>query len=287
MIIVDFSQIAYACILDFLATTKKTGESAIMTPEIARHIILNTLRSHIKKFKKDYGEVIVAFDSKHYWRKGLFPHYKHRRKSDRQKSQFNWESIFSCMDVLKKELQEHLLYKVIEVDGCEADDIIGYLCHAHAATTKILIISGDKDFAQLQIYPNVQQFSPALKKLLNEPFPQAALKQHIIRGDVGDGIPNILSPDDVFVVGGRQKPIMEKKLVDWINTPAEIFCSNETMLRNFLRNEALIDLKHIPAEYKAKIMHAYETAVPNGRGKFLQYLISSGLKSLTESVQDF
>jgi len=284
MIIVDFSQIAYACILDHLAATKQPNA----TIDIVRHIILNTLRSNVKKFKKQYGEVVVAFDGKNYWRRERFPHYKHRRKSDRDKSIFNWESIFTCLDTLKSELQEHLVYRVLSVDGCEADDIIGFLCHLFGPTdTQILIISGDKDFAQLQVYPNVKQYSPMLKKFIVEQNPYAALKQHIIRGDSGDGVPNILSPDDVFVVGGRQRPIMEKKLVEWINMPVDIFCNTEGMLRNFRRNEELIDFKKIPTEVQQKIRRAYETTAPHARQVFLHYLIVKGLRELTESIQDF
>jgi hypothetical protein len=150
-----------------------------------------------------------------------------------------------------------------------------------------MIISGDKDFAQLQVHENVHQYSPLLKKQLVEQFPNAALKQHIIRGDTGDGVPNILSPDDVFVVGGRQKPIMEKKIITWINMPVETFCIVGDMLRNFKRNETLIDLKHIPSEVKAKIAEAYEKATPHSRGHFMQYLITSGLRELTAAVEEF
>lgn len=283
MIIVDFSQIAYACILEHLASTKQADANI----EMVRGVILNSIRAHVKRFKREYGEVVVAYDAKSYWRRDYFPHYKANRKKNRAKSAFNWASIFSCLDILKKELEDNLLYKVIAVEGCEADDIIGFLAHRYGPSEKVMIISGDKDFVQLQVHPNVSQYSPLLKKLIVDKFPNATLKQHIIRGDTGDGVPNILSPDDVFVSGGRQKPIMEKKIIEWINMPVDLFCTKEDMLRNFRRNEVLIDLKNIPVNIKEAIAEAYVTAVPKGRGHFMQYLVASGLRELTEAVQDF
>lgn len=283
MILVDFNQIAYACILDHLASTKQAHASI----DMVRHMLLNTIRSHVKKFKRDYGEIVVAMDGEHYWRRDYFPHYKANRKKAREKSPFDWKSIFDCLDILRKELEQHLMYKLLRVDGAEADDIIGYLAALHGPMSKIMIISGDKDFAQLQVHKNVHQFSPLLKKQIVEEFPIAALKQHIIRGDSGDGVPNILSPDDVFVSGGRQKPIMEKKLIDWLNMTPETFCTTGDMLRNYKRNEKMIDLREIPNEMKSKIGLAYETTTHSNRQEFLNYLVASGLRELTECVGDF
>jgi hypothetical protein len=283
MILVDFNQISYACILEHLASTKQ-AEASI---EMVRHMMLNTLRSNVKKFKREYGEVVVAYDSQNYWRREYFPNYKANRKKARAKSQFNWASIFTCLETLQAELKKNLMYKVLCVDGCEADDIIGHLAHVYGPMDKILIISGDKDFIQLQVHKNVEQFSPLIKKMIVDKFPQVTLKQQIIRGDTGDGVPNILSPDDVFVSGGRQKPIMEKKLISWLNSPVQDFCANDTMLRNYKRNEKLIDLKEIPVEIKAKIGEAFEAATHPNRNDFMKYLAASGLRELTESVEDF
>lgn len=283
MILVDFSQISYACVLEHLASTKET----VCSVDMCRHMILNSLRSNVKKFKKEYGEVVVALDDDNYWRREYFPNYKANRKKARAKSQFNWTSIFACMDQIREELKKNLMYKVLQVPGCEADDVIGHLSQVYAPHTKIMIISGDKDFAQLQIHPNVCQYSPLLKKQIKDEFPKTSLRQLIIRGDTGDGVPNILSPDDVFVSGGRQKPIMEKKLISWINSPVQDFCTNDTMLRNYKRNEKLIDLKEIPADIRAKIGEAYDTATHPNRLDFMKYLAASGLRELTESVEDF
>lgn len=283
MIIVDWNQIAYACILDHLASTKQ-AEASI---DVVRRMMLNSLRVYVKKYKHEYGEVVIAFDAQNYWRTAIFPHYKANRKKNRAKSLFNWQSIYTSLNILEEELKKNLIYKVLDIEGCEADDIIGHLAAVHAPHEKIMIISGDEDFIQLQAYPNVKQYSPVIKKMIVDKFPKVSLKQKIIRGDFGDGVPNILSPDDVFVSGGRQKPIMEKKLIVWLNTPVEEFCTVGDMLVNFKRNERLIDLSKIPEDVKTRIGLAYDNATHASRTHFMQYLASAGLKDLTDAVGDF
>lgn len=283
MILVDFNQIAYSTILDHMATSKQTEASA----DLVRHMMLNTLRANVKRFKQQYGEVVVIYDSATYWRKEIFPHYKANRKKHRDKSPFNWASIFNCMNQLRDEFQENLLYKVVCVPGAEADDVIGVLTTLFDATQKVLIVSGDKDFVQLQTHKNVCQYSPLLKKMITDPYPLMTLKQHIIRGDSGDGIPNILSADDVFVSGGRQKPIQEKKIIDWLNKPVEEFCVSGDMLRNYRRNEQLIDLRMIPSDLCHKIGHAYEGTSPRTRTQFFNYLVSTGCKEMLKCIDDF
>jgi hypothetical protein len=149
-----------------------------------------------------------------------------------------------------------------------------------------MILSSDKDFAQLQRYPNVDQFSPILKRAIKEPLPLVQLKQLIIRGDKGDGIPNILTKDDVFVSGGRQKPITETKIIGWMNQEPKEFC-NEDMLRNFSRNETLIDLSKIPPTLTEKILDTYESAKGHSRQDFMNYMIANRLKNLIEVIGEF
>jgi len=283
MILIDFSQIMYAAVLQHLATDKK----AVLSVDLIRHMALNSMRFNVKKFKKDHGEVVIVLDDKHYWRREYFPHYKANRKKTRDASSFNWPEIFTCMDTLKTELKTYAPYKVLQVPGAEADDIIGHLTQVYAPSQKIMILSGDGDFVQLQTNKNVTQWSPMLKKEVRDEFPVLALKQHIIRGDSGDGVPNILSPDDVFVTGGRQKPIMEKKLIDWLNKKPEDFCTSGDMFRNFKRNEMLIDLQNIPIPLRQLIAQAFDTTVHANRSQFMDYLAKSGLKELTGAVGDF
>ena len=250
-------------------------------------MILNSIRTYVKKFKNTHGpEVIIACDNRHYWRRGIFEHYKASRKKARESSGHDWNTIFDCLNKIRDELKQYSPYKVIDVETAEADDVIAVLATKYSATEKVMILSSDKDFAQLQKYPNVEQYSPILKKYIKEPLPGAQLKQLIIRGDKSDGIPNILTNDDVFVTGGRQKPITEAKIINWINQEPKEFC-NDDMLRNFSRNETLIDLTKIPERLKEQILVSYDNTKPKNKSAFMNYMIANKLKSLIEVIDEF
>lgn len=282
MIIFDFNQVAISNLMEQIGSSRTPVEEGLV-----RHMILNTIRTYVKKFKESHGpEVVIACDNKHYWRREIYPHYKASRKKAREASGHDWNTIFDCLNKIRDELKEHSPYKVISVDTCEADDIIAVLTQKYSATQKVMILSSDKDFAQLQRYPNVEQFSPILKKFIREPLPLLQLKQLVIRGDKGDGIPNILSPDDVFVVGGRQKPITEAKIIKWMNQEPADFCTGE-MERNYSRNETLIDLTKIPQNLIEKILHTYDEAVNHSKQEFMNYMIANRLKNLIEVLDDF
>jgi hypothetical protein len=282
MIIFDYQQVAISNLMEQIGSS-----SGSVDENLVRHMILNTIRTYVKKFKASHGpEVIIACDNKHYWRREIFPHYKAGRKKARAASGHDWSSIFESLNKIRQELKDSSPYKVIEVEGAEADDIIGTLVQKYSATQKIMILSSDKDFAQLQRFPNVEQFSPIMKRSIKEPFPLIQLKQLVIRGDKGDGIPNILSPDDVFVSDGRQKPITEKKIIAWMNQEPKEFC-NEEMFRNYSRNETLIDLTKIPENIRNSILESYDTVEGKTRQVFMNYMIQNRLKNLLECIDEF
>ena len=267
---------------------EQIGSSKTQVDEsLVRHMILNTIRTYVKRFKESHGpEVIIACDNKKYWRRDVFPHYKAHRKKARESSGHDWGSIFDVLNKIRDEIKQHSPYKVLDVDTAEADDVIGTLAMKYSASEKIMILSSDKDFAQLQKYHNVEQYSPILKRAIKEPFPTVQLKQLIIRGDKGDGIPNILSSDGVFVEGGRQKPITEAKIINWLNQDPKEFCTDE-MLRNFKRNEMLIDLTQIPESLKKSIIDSYENTKGHTRQEFLSYMIANRLTNLIGIIDEF
>ena len=282
MIIFDFNQVAISNLMEQIGSSKAPVDESLV-----RHMILNTIRTYVKKFKESHGpEVVIACDNRHYWRRDIFPFYKASRKKNREASGHDWSSIFDCLGKIKQELKDYSPYKVIDVDTCEADDIIATLTLKFSATEKIMILSSDKDFAQLQRFPNVEQYSPILKKQIKEPLPLLQLKQLIIRGDKGDGIPNILSADDCFVTATRQKPITEAKIITWLNQEPKDFCNDE-MLRNYSRNETLIDLTKIPQNLSEQILHSYENAKGKSKQEFMNYMIANRLKNLIEVLDDF
>ena len=282
MIIFDFNQVAISSLMEQIGSSKKSVEE-----NLVRHMILNVIRTYVKKFKVTHGpEVVIACDNRNYWRREFFPQYKASRKKNRDASGHDWNSIFECLHKIKEELKEYSPYKVIDIDTAEADDIIAVLAMRQSSQEKVMILSSDKDFAQLQKFPNVEQFSPILKKFIKEPLPNVQLKQMIIRGDKGDGIPNIMSPDGVFVDGGRQKPITEAKIIVWLNQEPTEFC-NEDMLRNYKRNELLIDLTQIPESLQKTIIDTYESATAKTKQVFMNYMIANRLKNLLEVIDEF
>ena len=280
MILVDLNQVLLAGLMAQIANQK--GK---LDEDLIRHMVLNIIRNHVKNFKAEYGEVVLCCDNRKYWRKEYFPFYKANRKKNRDKSDLNWHLIFDILAKLKVELKENFPYKVIDVEGAEADDIIGTLAPRHASQEKILILSSDGDFLQLQRYVNIKQYNPSQKKYVKSENPALELKEKIIRGDKGDGIPNMFSPSDCFVRDMRQKPITQKTLEKYLNEDVTNFSYDETV--NFGRNQTLIDLTFIPQEIKENIINTYEETVPAKRNKLLNYFIEHRLKNLMEVIEEF
>jgi len=279
MILVDLNQVLLAGLMAQIANHKgKLDESLV------RHMILNIIRNHVKNFKAEYGEVVLCCDNRKYWRKEFFPFYKAGRKKSREKSNLDWHMIFEMLAKFKVELKENFPYKVIDVDGAEADDIIGTLAPRQAAHEKVLILSSDGDFLQLQNYANVKQYNPSQKKYVVSKEPILELKEKIIRGDKGDGIPNVLSSSDCFVRDLRQTPITQKVLDKLMRE--SYLEQSETIKANFIRNSTLIDLSFTPQEIKEKIINTYEETKP-AKGKLLNYFIEHKLKNLMEVIEEF
>ena len=260
---------------------------------LIRHMVLNSIRMYNVKFKDEYGDLVICADDKKYWRKDLFPYYKAARKKSREDSPYDWNLIFETLNRVRDEIRENFPYKVIQIDKTEADDVIGTICINYGVelknsqSEKILILSSDKDFMQLQKFANVDQYSPMAKKFLKTSEPIKFLKEHILKGDRGDGIPNILSSDDTFITEARQKPVTEKKLNTWVAQKPEDFC-DESMLRNYQRNESLIDLSKVPSEYADRILTAYRSPKEvKGKDKVLNYFIKNRMKQLMEHIQEF
>ena len=286
MIIIDYSQVAISTLMAELA-----GRTDVpIEKDLVRHMIINNIRSYKSKFKEEYGDIVIACDNKHYWRKDKFPYYKANRKKVRQESGFDWKLIFDVLAEVKSELDCYFPYPVIDVDGAEADDVIAVLVERMHDKEQILIISGDHDFVQLQTYPEVKQYSPIQKKFIKADKKIVhILMEHIIKGDKGDGVPNILSPDDIFMVEGRQKPITAKKLDGWINIDPDAFHMNvdEETARNFQRNRYLVDFQYIPDTVKANIDAAWNGRPKKDRSHILNYFIEKKMKNLIEHVGEF
>ena len=287
MIIVDINQIMISNLM-----VQINGRNAVeLSEDLVRHMVLNSLRGHNKKFRKEYGEMVIACDSKNVWRREVFPNYKAGRKATREKSEHDWDTIFSMLHTIKDEIRSFLPYKVIELETAEADDIIATLVKRIQNQVgpnhekKVLILSGDKDFIQLH-GPNVKQYNPVLNKFVGKgEDPTIYIKEHILKGDRSDGIPNVLSDDNVFIEGRRQRPLSKKKIESWVNEVFMTFTEEEQ--KNYNRNRQLIDLSCIPPKLEEKIINEFIDAKVASRDKILNYFITKKLKTLIEVIDEF
>lgn len=278
MIILDYNQVA-------LANLMVGGHKNINANEdLLRHMILNSIRMNKVKFEKEFGELVIACDATSNWRKQFFPYYKANRKKNRQDSGLDWNEIFRILNAVRDELAEFFPYPTVRVEHAEADDVIATICHEHGRQLggdPILILSGDKDFQQLQKYSNVSQYDPTRKKWIKCNDPETFLKEHILKGDTGDGIPNVLSSDDTFVANARQKPLRAKKIDELLNhVPEELQI-------NWHRNALMIDLDRVPQDIKDETMKVIHAQSDKGRDKLFNYFIKYKLKNLTECISEF
>ena len=290
MILLDLNQVMISNLMMSLG-----GHKIVMDENMLRHMILNTIRSNLVKFRSEYGDdLVIACDDKNYWRKSYFPYYKANRKKSRDSSDLDWNNIFQSLNKIRDEIRDNFPYRTIQVESAEADDIIGTLCSEFGQELggdPILIISGDKDFVQLQKYANVTQYDPTRKRWLKNQKPTEYLYEHIIRGDAGDGVPNFLSEDDIFISEGRQRRVTSKKLKEWMtqllngSEPKDVFDSEQ--LRNWHRNRALIDLEMIPDDIRDQILEQYNAQENRDRSHLFNYFIANKLKNLTEKIGEF
>ena len=286
MILIDLNQV----LISGLMAQINNQKSNKLEEDLIRHMILNIIRTHMKNFRKEYGEVIMCCDNRKYWRREVFPFYKAGRKKTRDKSDLDWHLIFDMLARFKEELKENFPYKVIDVERAEADDIIGTLAPRHVAHEDVLILSSDGDFLQLQKYNtgkySIKQYNPAQKKYLVSEKPHEELKEKIIRGDKGDGIPNVFSPPDCFVNDFRQKPItkgvLDKLLYEDWNEWKDNYAKT-----GFSRNQMLIDLEHIPTDIKEKIINTYEEVKPAPKNRLVNYFMQKKLMNLMEVIEEF
>lgn len=297
MIIIDYSQVSLSNILSF---KKELTGSPDELRNLIRHVTLNTIKSYKKQYGKQFGDIVIACDGRKYWRRDHFEFYKAGRKKAREASDLDWHLIFDILGEIREDIKKNFPYKVIHMEKCEADDIIASLVRYTQENEllsegivqepqPVLIVSSDKDFKQLHRFPNVKQWSPIQKKYVK--ITQAELKnfviEHVVKGDSGDGIPNILSKDDVFVVGDRQKPVSAKRLDEFYEKGFDA-CKNDEEKRNWQRNTLLIDFSYIPEDIQSGIVNEYLNSKPNtDKMVIMKYLMDNRCRLLLDDLEEF
>ena len=284
-ILVDYNQVILASL--FASIGNHTDVAA--DENIIRHMFLNSIRTNRKKFNDEYGELVICCDGKNSWRREAFPYYKANRRKNRDESEIDWNNLFNIMNTIRDELKEFFPYKVIHIDHCEADDIIGTICHdegteLNMGAEKHLVLSADKDYIQLQTYANIDQYDPIRKRWIRDDNPVKYLEEHILKGDSGDGVPNVLSADNCLAVGERQKAMTQKRMAALREGPD--FMDEETK-RRFYRNKMMIDLSQIPEKYTTQIRKEYNQDKEVGRSELFNFFVKKKLKNLITDIQDF
>jgi hypothetical protein len=282
MLLVDFSNLCFSQILQDHAQTKQQPDMKML-----RILVLGAMSRH-KGRLKEFGDMTICFDGKKYWRRKVFAHYKGSRASEREKSTFDWEAFFPMLDQFKLEIREHMPVRCLEVEGAEADDVIATLAKTYGPHEPVCILSSDKDFIQIQqtVCPKVKQWSLYHGKYLTPKNTEYNLVEHIIRGDTGDGVPNMLSDGDTLVnPDKKQKPVFKKLVeegIQWGMGSPEKFCKTFEILENFKRNRQMIDLREIPEELAQEIINQYNNT-PVNKGDVFNYYVANRLAKLLEN----
>lgn len=292
MILIDYSQVSLANILSFKKELMSGDEKA--TTDLIRHATLSTIKAYKKKYKKEFGEIVICCDGRKYWRREYFEFYKASRKKNREASDLDWGMIFDTLGKIRDEMAEHFPYKIIHIPECEADDIIAVLAKGNQdfgfGNEPIMIVSSDGDFKQLHKWSNVSQFSPMVKKQIkvkpSEIRPN--LIEHIVKGDAGDGIPNILAKDNHFVLAeGRQPMVSAKRLAEFVELGIDA-CRTDEERRNWQRNQTLVDFEFIPEEIQKKITETHLNTKPKGdKMSIMNYLIANRCRLLLDEIEEF
>jgi len=289
MILIDNNQVLLGSLF---ALTK--GDAAQFSEDLLRHTVLNIYRTYRQKFR-DAGEIVLCHEGGRCWRNSVFPQYKQNRAKAKASSDVDWKAIYKMIDGIREEIRDVFPYRHMRVQGAEADDVIATLTKHTSANEQVIIVSSDKDFQQLQIYPNVRQWSPVTKGFVVCKNPTEFLVNHILSGDSGDGIPNILSDDDCFVTDGkRQTPLTGKKsaaIQEQILVVGNRFDVIATMpdkvKRNWDRNRCMVDFRYIPVELEQSILQRYADSTPARKGNILSYLMEHKMRNLVEVVSEF
>lgn len=297
MVLLDYNQIAIAGIYAFSKDLEKADNDKMRN--IIKHVVITSILSNKKKFSPEYGDLVIASDGRNYWRKDHFQYYKANRKTTRDKSDMDWKFIFEVLSEVRDELRDIFPYKVLNIEGCEADDIIAVLCKwtqdnylddnvLIQEPKKTIILSSDHDFAQLHRYPNVRQYAPAMKKYIERPKNHLHfVREHIAKGDSGDGIPSVLSPDDCLVNKIRQKSMMKARLEEFLDKGIDA-CRDDAEIRNWHRNELLVSFDKIPDAISEAILTKFlQPRRSHNKNAVFQYLIKNRMNLLLDQIDDF
>lgn len=228
-----------------------------MNPDIPlwRFNVIDNIYNSLYKTNTD--EVVLAIDDSKSWRKLYWSRYKESRKTQRDKSEVDWNFYHSKLQELINDIQENLPFKVLQVNNCEGDDIIAVLCKE--VPNNYVIISVDEDF--LQLYgDNVAIYNPHHKKqcyVTCEDTRQFIIKK-CLTGQAKDGIFNIKTPLD-WPVDKRKPGFGEVAATKVMNEGYEKWLKDNGLEERFKVNQTLMDFDMIPKAISTSILNTYNS----------------------------
>lgn len=279
MILLDYSSVMMSSIFSRIDDYENDVD-------LLRHQIFNIIRLYNVQYRSEYGEMILCMDGARNWRRERYPFYKANRRKSRNNSVHDWDAIYSILNSVRDEMTTMSPFRCIRIDRCEADDVIATLVEKQTSPEPILIISPDRDFVQLQKFPNVKQFSNIQKKWIEPKVsPEYDLQEKILKGDMGDGVPNVLSEDNVFVEDhSRQTPLRKQKFDALLKDPEAL---GTTISRRVIRNRDLVDLSRTPDDIKQEIMQQFTVKQEGSINSLLTLFTKYKMKMLLEALPDF
>jgi hypothetical protein len=280
-------------LLDFNGIATKEAQYLYQESHVAIHgidhnaaksVLINTLLSYKRKFKNISTEMVICCDDKENWRKDIFPQYKANRAKARSKSTIMWKEMYELFDIIRSDVTQYFPWKILRLPRCEADDIIGTLAISYQQP--IIVVSSDKDFGQLLKYSNVSLWSPYTGNYVKIANPKNATLEHVLRGDADDGVPNVLSPDTVFITEGvRQTPLTQKRIVECLEQIAN-GTADEDLRKRYKRNQEMIEFEKIPKYIQESILNAYQ-GYKMPKNDIFNYLVQNQLVNLLPYVNEF
>ena len=259
LILVDFSNFTKKLALGTYAHMKE-----FYSLESMRHLILYNLLKLNKEYKN--SEIVLCLDNykSNYWRKDFYSNYKIMRGKSRSNSDFSFDELNEFLVIIRSELIENAPFIHMDVEKCEADDIIAVLTKNNQNYKKILVLSTDGDFDQLKKYPNYSRINLNSDYRFDEVTDEYDIYTHILKGDGGDSIPNFYTSDDFFYKKFNDLPITRQKsvtskMIDLVRKAGGLSAdSDENLKKNYQRNKTLVDFDEIPLEIQERISKEYE-----------------------------
>lgn len=244
--VIDISNISIATLMNNF----KPKEQASITIEMIRHLVLDTLRFNVVKFKGEYPEIVIAFDDRNYWRRQKAWYYKKRRQIEHEESEWDWDRLNNFLNPVFEEIRQNMPYLGLKVEFAEADDIIAVVTKkAVGEGRRVLVVSADSDFTQLQKYNGVRQWSPTQKKWVTPKYgsPRNDLRYKNIKGDKKDSIACIKIRNDYIVTkveGERAPAVKSSELEAWLEAddPTTLMTLNGPHVTKKMRNCAISNL---------------------------------------------